>query len=335
MAEFQLPKGLNGLPSFNLVPQKVETVEHIPAEQLRHYAAHPFELYQDERKTDMVKSIEANGILTPLIVRRKDDCFEILSGHNRFECGKEAGLTEFPCVIKDVTDQEAEQIVLITNLYQRGLEELPHSERAKVIKAYYETVKVQGKRNDLISDVKKLLENADKADEINENSTSYLLDKKLQGLEKTKKEYSLSSATISRYLRIAELSKDFSRLLDNGEIGIYVGVELSYLSDAEQDMVYRYITENGLKIDMKKAKAIKELSKQKRLNDFSLPSVWQGKTKKKAKSENKITLKRRDFAEYFDEEDTAEDIEDIIKAALEFYFEHQAKDFDEDDLEME
>lgn len=335
MAEFKLPSGWN-LPGMDLTPQKVQKIESIPAAELVHYENHVFQLYEDERKSDMIESIKENGILTPLIVREKGRDYEILAGHNRFECGKAAGVTEFPCIIKNVDDEEAELIVTVTNLHQRSLSDMSHSQKAKAIKTYYNAVKSQGKRNDLLNEMKNLLETAEKADEIKENSTSRQLGEKLNGSQKAVDEYGLSARTISRYLRIAELNRDFLELLDDGKLSTVAAVDLSYLPQDEQDLVYRYITDNDLKIDMKKAQEIRSLSKSKKLNEFSLPSVWTKKQKEKKKQSATVKLKREELSEFFTEADTDQDIMEVIKTALRFYFENEEpeEESDEEDAEV-
>ena len=320
MAEFKLPEGWGDLPGMDLTPQRVQQIENIPAAELHHYENHVFQLYEDERKSDMIESIKENGILTPLIVREKGGCYEILAGHNRFECGKVAGLAEFPCIIKNVDDEEAELIVTVTNLHQRSLSDMSHSQKAKAIKTYYQAVKSQGKRNDLLNEMKILLETAEKADEINENTTSRHCGEKLNGAKKTGDEYGLSARTISRYLRIAELNRDFLELLDDGNLNLLVAVELSYLPQEEQSLVYRYITDNDCKIDIKKAQEIRNLSKSKKLNEFSLPSVWTKKQKEKKKQGATVKLKREELSEFFTEVDTDKEILSVIKAALRLYF---------------
>ena len=322
MAEFKLPSGWN-LPGMDLTPQKVQKIESIPAAELHHYENHVFQLYEDERKSDMIESIKENGILTPLIVREKGDGYEILAGHNRFECGKAAGITEFPCIIKNVDDEEAELIVTVTNLHQRSLSDMSHSQKAKAIKTYYNAVKSQGKRNDLLN-------------EINENSTSRQVGEKLNGAQKAVDEYGLSARTISRYLRISELNEDFLELLDDGKLSTGAAVDLSYLSPDEQNLVYRYITDNDFKIDMKKAKEIRSLSKSKKLNEFSLPSVWTKKQKEKKKQGATVKLKREELSEFFTEADTDKDIMEVIKTALRFYFENEEpeEESDEEDAEV-
>ena len=335
MAEFKLPSGWN-LPGMDLTPQKVQKIESIPAAELHHYENHVFQLYEDERKSDMIESIKENGILTPLIVREKGDGYEILAGHNRFECGKAAGITEFPCIINNVDDEEAELIVTVTNLHQRSLSDMSHSQKAKAIKTYYNAVKSQGKRNDLLNEMKILIETAEKTDEINENSTSRQVGEKLNGAQKAVDEYGLSARTISRYLRISELNEDFLELLDDGKLSTGAAVDLSYLSPDEQNLVYRYITDNDFKIDMKKAKEIRSLSKSKKLNEFSLPSVWTKKQKEKKKQGATVKLKREELSEFFTEADTDKDIMEVIKTALRFYFENEEpeEESDEEDAEV-
>lgn len=323
MAEFKLPEALKNLPGMDLTPQRFQKVETISATELRHYENHVFQLYEDERKSDMIQSIQENGILTPLIVREKGEGYEILAGHNRFACGKAAGLTEFPCIIKNADDAEAELIVTVTNLHQRSLSDMSHSQKAKAIKTYYNAVKSQGKRNDLLNEMKILLENADKADEIKENATSRHCGEKLNGAAKAADEYGLSARTISRYLRVAELNCDFLELLDSGNINLLAAVEISFLTQEEQNLVYRYITENDLKIDMKKAKEIRSLSKGKKLNEFSLPSVWAKKQKEKKKQSTTVKLKREELSEFFTEADSDAEIMEVIKTALQFYFESE------------
>ena len=332
MAEFKLPSGWN-LPGMDLTPQKVQKIESIPAAELHHYENHVFQLYEDERKSDMIESIKENGILTPLIVREKGVEYEILAGHNRFECGKAAGITEFPCIIKNVDDEEAELIVTVTNLHQRSLSDMSHSQKARAIKTYYNAVKSQGKRNDLLNEMKILIETAEKADEINENSTSRQVGEKLNGAQKAVDEYGLSARTISRYLRISELNEDFLELLDDGKLSTGAAVDLSYLSPDEQNLVYRYITDNDFKIDMKKAKEIRSLSKSKKLNEFSLPSVWTKKQKEKKKQGATVKLKREELSEFFTEADTDKDIMEVIKTALRFYFENEEPE-EESDAEV-
>ena len=134
--------------------------EKLDIDSLVPFPNHPFSLYEGERFNDMVRSIKDFGVLLPVIVRPLDGAegtFEILSGHNRINAAKQAGLTEVPAIIKlGLTDDEAELIVTETNLIQRSFAELSHSQRAIALKRHMDAISRQGKRTDLIDEIKKL-----------------------------------------------------------------------------------------------------------------------------------------------------------------------------------
>lgn len=142
---------------------KGSPIVNINAEKLMPFRNHPFKLYEGERFNDMVESIKANGIITPVIVRSLDnehETYEILSGHNRVEAAKFAGLETVPAIIRnDINDDEALLIVTETNLIQRSFSDLSHSEKAAALAVHHEAVKSQGKRTDLINDIEILLKN--------------------------------------------------------------------------------------------------------------------------------------------------------------------------------
>jgi len=129
--------------------------QHINIEKLIPFANHPFKLYEGQRFTDMVESIRTNGILSPIIVRSTDGGkYEILSGHNRVNAAREAGLTEVTAIVKvGLTDEEALFIVTETNLVQRSFADMKHSERAAALSVLYDAMKKQGYRSDLIEEI--------------------------------------------------------------------------------------------------------------------------------------------------------------------------------------
>jgi len=181
----------------------------ISIEKLVPFKNHPFKLYEGERFTDMVESIKASGIIMPIIVRPFDsDIYEILSGHNRFEAAKSVGLSNIPAIIReDLSDEEALLIVTETNLIQRSFADLSHSERAAALTVHHEAVKKQGKRTDLINEIENLLKNGDNISSNAGSETSAPLVPKLQAREKTAQNYSLNRGTVTRYLRIHQLTQ--------------------------------------------------------------------------------------------------------------------------------
>lgn len=114
-------------------------ITSISIDKLVPYHDHRFTLYEGERLEDMIRSIEKNGVLTPIIVRTMDGGkYEILSGHNRVYAAGQAGVTNIPAVVKtNLSDEEAEVIIIDTNLLQRSFKELKISEQAFAVGLRY------------------------------------------------------------------------------------------------------------------------------------------------------------------------------------------------------
>ena len=310
-------------------------VVNLEADELRHYCSHPFKLYRDERRRDMVESIKANGIIVPLIVRRlSPDVHEILAGHNRFECGKEAELTEFPCIIKEgLTDEEAHLIVTESNLVQRSFSDLTHSERAEALSTHYNAIKQQGKRTDLIKEVETLLkgENATNGENAGDNGNSPTKDTNTppgnKSIEVTGEKYGLSRNSVARYIRVNDLIAGFKELLDSEELSIRAGVSLSYINEVRQQEILEQIKRYEVVISMKKAEQLKVLDGETSGSDedftvgcadILIGKVEAEKETKPAKA-IRFKLDRSAVEAYFNEDDTEEAMREKVLEALEFY----------------
>ena len=124
-----------------------ENSMEIDIRQIRSFKNHPFKVIEDEKMAELVQSIKANGVLSPVIVRGNDgDGYEMISGHRRLHASELAGLTKIPAVVRDLSDEEA-TIVMVDSNIQR--EELLPSERAFALRMKLEAMKNQGKRTDL------------------------------------------------------------------------------------------------------------------------------------------------------------------------------------------
>ncbi len=276
---------------FNIKKTK-DTENKIALDKLVHFDNHPFTLYSDERFEELVASVEQLGVIQPIIVRKKDEMYEILAGHNRTEACKKLGLEEIPAVIVDVTDEEAEMIVIETNLQQRSFSDLPTSEKAKVISIRHSAMKSQGKRRDLIKNVEavlkdleviqsnKLFENKENK---KDNTTSSVVGS----------EYGLSKGSVARYLRIAKLTKKLLTLVDIGVIGIRAGVELSYISKENQDLIYTSIITNNYKIDLEKSKFLRKLDSANKLYNLKIDEILNGVIK--TVDSKKDDIKKKDI----------------------------------------
>ena len=166
----------------------VEMISSIPLDQLHPFANHPFKLYTEEKMREMVESIAKYGVLTPILVRPQanGEGYEVVSGHNRVEAARLAGINEIPATIRQMDDETAIIAMIDSNLRQR--EKLFPSEKAFAYKMKLEAIKRQGERTDL---------------------TSGQLDQKL--IQKTSRDIVSSDAgesskQIQRFIRLTELN---------------------------------------------------------------------------------------------------------------------------------
>ena len=279
-------------------------VEELDINSLSPFKGHPFRLYEGERLDDMVESIKENGILVPVIVRKLEEGYEILAGHNRVNAGKIAGLEKIPCIVKDnLSDDDAYVYVIETNLMQRSFNDLLPSEKALVLVERYENIKNQGKRNDIIKELKIL-----NGEEFDDTASSR---------ESIGKQYGLSSSSVARLIRINSLIPEFKVMLDNDNLALLTGVDLSYLSNEQQKMVYDFVSENNCQIAPGKARIIRSMASDNVLtidNLLKLYSKTEGKEDYK-----KVRVAGNTYKRYFADM-TPKQAEEVIEKALEEYF---------------
>jgi ParB family chromosome partitioning protein len=304
----------------------------IKLEQLVPFANHPFKLYEGERFNEMVESIKNFGVIVPIVARKKGLKFEILSGHNRVNAAKDAGLKEVPTVLKEgLTEDEAMLIVTETNLMQRSFTDLAHSERAKVIATRHNAMKKQGVRNDLLGEIEKL----SKAPNLASKETLSPMDTKLDSMKDVGTEYNLSRASVARYLRIDRLNPELKDQVDDGKIAMRAGVDLSYLSKENQEIIDAIVSEDTFKVDMKKAAMIRKLDKEGNLTWKAAKDIITGEAMKDPNKQKPLKVKPEIWTKFFKPEDDKKDIEQTIEKALDFYFTNQETQGNEDDIESE
>lgn len=221
------------------VPRGVQLIQ---IKNIQPFHDHPFHLYEGERLEDMIASIKEHGILNPVIVQKIDGGYEMLSGHNRMNAAKLAGLKEVPAIVKtDLSEEEAYVYVIETNLMQRSFSDLLISEKAAVLKARYEKESCQGRRNDIIEEIARLEGKEVKA-------TRDHGDHRMKTRDTIGKEYELSGSSVGRLLKINDLIKPFKDMVDRGALYTKVALQLAFLPEEEQDMVYNVIKEKKTKV---------------------------------------------------------------------------------------
>ena len=304
------------------LPENADMLRFLSPDSIRPFHKHPFRLYEGKRLDDLVESITANGILLPVIVRKieKDENgyqYEMLAGHNRQNAARIAGLTQIPCVVKEtLSDEDAWIYVIETNVIQRSFSEMLPSEKAAVLELRYSKVVSQGKRNDIIEELKKL-ENPQYS---KENATCGSDFHKLKSRDKIGTEYDLTGRAIANYIRVNALIAPLKQRLDNDEITLTGSVELSYLREAEQQMLESVLAENEYKVNEQKAKLLRGYAG--RLNPELTEQIVSGGKSRKARrsTPQPFKLKARIYSKYFTPDTKPAEMEQIIDAALSMYF---------------
>lgn len=294
------------------------SVVSIEIARLKPFKNHPFRLYEGERLQDMVESVRLNGILVPIIVRKNDASLEILAGHNRVNAAKQAELTEVPAIVlENISDDEALVYVVETNLIQRSFADMTHSEKAAVIALHHSKMFSQGKRNDILEQLK-MLENPHGD---GEKSTLSQLATKFRTYERIGENYNLSRDTVARYLRINQLIPTLKSRLDCGSLAFIPAVTLSFLKDGEQESVDDCMNQHKFTVDMKKADMLRDFSEKDKLDNENVLKILSGETTQKSNRTTTIKINKAVYTKYFKPEQSVKEIQEIIEKALKAYFE--------------
>jgi len=219
-------------------------LELLAVKSIKPFHDHPFHLYEGERLEDMIASIKEHGVLNPVIVQKVEDGYEMLSGHNRLNAAKLAGLKEIPAIVKTgLSEEEAYVYVIETNLMQRSFSDLLISEKAAVLKARYDKESCQGRRNDIIEEIARM-----EGKEV--PVTCGHGDQRLNTRDMIGKEYELSGSSVGRLLKLNDLIKPFKDMVDRGALYTKVALQMAFLPEEEQNMVYEAIKGKGTKITL-------------------------------------------------------------------------------------
>lgn len=298
-------------------------------DQMEPFPGHKFKLYEGQQLADMVESIRQFGILLPLILwHTEDGRYIILSGHNRRNAARLAGLIRGPVMIREkLTHDEAVLIVTETNLRQRSFADMSHSERAYCLAEHYEALKSQGKRNDLLAEIETLLN----PHKYKENETCAEVQQKLDNRGKISDEYGLSRDKTAKYIRLAKLVTDLMERVDTGEIAFLAAYDLSFVEDTvKQQRIADLMGEDGYKMDMKKAELLRRYYEANKLTDTAIVQILSGEKTRKPKSSKPqpVKVKPAVLTKYFTPQQTAREIEETIDKALAFYFENQEQEME-------
>lgn len=290
-------------------------IKRIPIDKLVPYHNHKFSLYTGERLNDMVESIKTNGVITPIITRpiKGTDMFEILSGHNRWNAAKIAGLTDILGLVKEnLTDEDAEMYVIETNLIQRGFDDLKITEQAAVVTARHNFMFDEDKRKAIERELALL-----NGEMVEEETTS----EKKSKLAAVGENYGLKKDSIARLIRIDTLIEELKPFVDAELISKRAATTLSYLSPTEQQTVAQFASGG---ISLQKAKLLREVSEMNKLTSIAIKEIlttgkYGNDTEVKAKPK-KVKIDASLYEKYFDTSWDDATIQKIVATALEEYF---------------
>ena len=265
----------------------MKTPVAIPVEKLRPFDGHPFKVKDDDEMNTLIESIQTQGILSPLIVRpiENTDEYEVISGHRRLHAAVKAGITEVPALIYALDRNAAAIAVVDSNLHREHI--LP-SEKAFAYKLKMEALSHQGKRTVL---------------------TSSQVETKLRTDEQLGMDTGESRATIQRYIRLTYLIPEFLEKMDNGEIALSVGVELSFLSKQSQRDVLEQCAVNDCTPSYSQAWRMHKAERVGRLDSYAIMRIM---SEEKANQVERLKIPMERIRKYFPQSYTVAQIEDAV-----------------------
>ena len=278
----------------------LEKIIDIDINNIDDFPEHPFKVIENDEMYNMSESIKENRVLVPVLVRPKDNGrYEMVSGHRRKFASQLANKETIPCIVRELTDDEAIIIMVDSNLQR---EEILPSEKAFAYKMKLEALSHQGKRNDLTSDqVGPKLERANQilADESN-----------------------TSTSQIKRFIRLTKLIPELLELVDNKQIALSPAVELSFLTDEEQYAVLDCIECNISTPSHAQAIRLKNLSLEKKLTIDKIEDIL---SEEKPNQIPKIKFNADRIRNVLPKNIEEKKIEDYVVNAIEYYSKHLQK----------
>ena len=272
---------------------QLEKVVTLNPADISDFPNHPFKVKQDEAMAEMVDSVKQYGVLVPALVRPKaDGGYEMVAGHRRKCAATLAGITEMPCIVRNLTDDEATIIMVDSNLQRETI--LP-SEKAFAYKMKLEAMKRQGQRSDL---------------------TSTPLVSKSRSNEELVQKNGDSREQVRRFIRLTELIPSVLDMVDSGKIAFRPAVELSYLSKEQQQSLYDTMECEDCTPSLAQAIKMKEFSRDGKLTEEVILSIMQ---EEKPNQREQFKMPKERISKYFAPGTPAQKIEDTIIKALELY----------------
>lgn len=254
----------------------------IPLERLRPFANHPFQVRHDLEMRELMDSIGESGIITPILVRPKENgLYEVISGHRRWEACKELGVQQIPAKVLYLDDDEATVLMVNSNIQREHV--LP-SEKAFAYKMRYDALAHQG-------------------------ITSRQVGAKLRTSEQLAQDVSESARQIQRYIRLTQLIPPILQMVDEGRIAFNPAVEISYMTEEHQRWLKEEMDLCDATPSLVQSRTLKEMSRNGTLTEDYLNTLL---TEEKPNQRQKFFLNQSDVQRYFPDTYTPEQMQNVI-----------------------
>lgn len=277
---------------------QLEKVVTLNPADISDFPNHPFKVKQDEAMAEMVDSVKQYGVLVPALVRPKaDGGYEMVAGHRRKCAATLAGITEMPCIVRNLTDDEATIIMVDSNLQRETI--LP-SEKAFAYKMKLEAMKRQAGRPKNSAPLEPNLKGTRSNEELAANSPD-------------------SRSQIQRYIRLTELIPPVLDMVDSGKIAFRPAVELSYLSKEQQQSLYDTMECEDCTPSLAQAIKMKEFSRDGKLSAEVILSIMQ---EEKPNQREKLAFRDERITRLIPKSIPRGQETDFVIRALEFYNRH-------------
>ena len=274
-----------------------EYVKDISIYEITDFPNYPFKVKMDDKMLETIESVRDHGVLVPALVREKPTGgYEMISGHRRKMASELAGKETMPCIVRNLSDDQAVIVMVDSNLQR---EEILPSEKAFAYKMRLEAMNRQAGRPS------------------KNNLTPVVSD--LNGLrtnEALGKEVGESRETIRRYIRLTELIPEILEMVDDKKISMRPAVELSYLPKEEQEILYDTMESEACTPSHAQAIKIRKFSAEGRLNEDVLLSIM---SEEKPNQVEQWKIPKNRLKKYFPSGTTQQKMEETIIKALELY----------------
>lgn len=280
---------------------KRDSVQDIPISQISDFPEHPFKVQQDEAMLEMMESVQLHGVLVPGLVRQlADGSYQMVSGHRRKLASRLAGLDTLPCIVRDLTDDEAIIVMVDSNLQREKV--LP-SEKAFAYKMKLEAMRRQAGRPSKENGVPV-------GHHFQQGKSRELLAANSPD----------SNTQIQRYIRLTYLLPEILAMVDDSKIAFRPAVELSYLAEKEQRILYDAMGHADCTPSLAQAIKMKSFSREGKLSEAVIRSIM---AEEKPNQKEQFRIPKERISKYFKPGTPARTMEDTIIKALDYYRKRQ------------